>query len=93
MAPSGAGEVNLTITDAPSDQWQEVSVVLKSASLRNASDRTWTQVWLADPANPLAGKVNLVDLNSVAHWSATAVPSPWEPMTSFSWSSTPTPPP
>ena len=65
-APSGAGAVNLTITDAPSDQWQEVSVVLKSASLRNASDHTWTQVWLADPANPLAGKVNLVDLNSVA---------------------------
>lgn len=61
-----AGRVNLSITDAPSDQWQEVSVVLNSASLRSASDHTWTQVWLADPANPLAGKVNLVDLNSVA---------------------------
>ena len=64
--PPATGQLSLTITDAPSDQWQEVSVVLKSASLRNASDHTWTQVWLADPANPSAGKVNLVDLNSVA---------------------------
>jgi hypothetical protein len=65
-ATAGAGAVSLSITDAPSDQWQEVSVVLKSASLRNAADHTWSQVWLADPAHPLAGKINLVDLNSVA---------------------------
>jgi hypothetical protein len=75
--PTAAGQVSLTITDAPSDQWQEVSVVLKSASLRSASDQTWTQVWLVDPANPLAGKVNLVDLNSVADLlsHASAIPA------------------
>jgi len=30
--PDAGGTVNLTVTDAPSDQWQEVSVVLKAAS-------------------------------------------------------------
>ncbi len=61
-----AGNLNLTITDAPSDNWQQVTVVLKSASLRNQADQSWTQVWTADPATPNAGVVNLVDLNSVA---------------------------
>jgi hypothetical protein len=65
QAPA-AGSLNLAITDAPSDTWQQVSVVLKTASLRNQADQTWTQVWTADPANPASGVVNLVDLNSVA---------------------------
>jgi hypothetical protein len=60
------GSLNLTVTDAPSDSWQQVSVVLKSASLRTQGTDTWTQVWTADPTNPTSGLVNLVDLNSVA---------------------------
>ena len=62
---SAQGAVNIAITDAPSDSWQEVSVVLNSAALlpkgQHANPQT---VWTADPANP--AKINLVDLNSVA---------------------------
>lgn len=65
-AAAGTGSLNLAVTDAPSDSWQQVSVVLKTASLRNQADQAWTQVWAADPANPASGVVNLVDLNSVA---------------------------
>lgn len=64
--PAAGGSLNLAVTDAPSDSWQQVSVVLKTASLRNRADQTWTQVWAADPANPASGVVNLVDLASVA---------------------------
>ncbi|BDU73819.1 DUF4382 domain-containing protein [Mesoterricola silvestris] len=65
-AVTGTGSLNLAVTDAPSDAWQQVSVVLKTASLRNQADQSWTQVWAADPANPASGVVNLVDLASVA---------------------------
>jgi hypothetical protein len=65
-AMAGTGSLNLAVTDAPSDSWQQVSVVLKTASLRSQAGQTWTQVWAADPANPASGVVNLVDLNSVA---------------------------
>jgi len=63
---AGTGSLNLAVTDAPSDSWQQVSVVLRTASLRNQADQAWTQVWAADPANPASGVVNLVDLASVA---------------------------
>ena len=65
-APSGNGTVNLAITDAPSDSWQQVSVVLESASLVAQGSSTPVPIWTASTTNPNAGVVNLVDLNSVA---------------------------
>ena len=65
--PSGAtGSLNLLVTDAPTDDWQEVTVVLKSISLHNRNGNSWEDVWTADPAAPDAGKINLVDLSGVA---------------------------
>jgi Domain of unknown function (DUF4382) len=64
---SGArGSLNLLLTDGPTDDWQEVSVVLKSISLYDRDNHAWEDVWTADPANPGAGKINLVDLSGVA---------------------------
>lgn len=60
------GRLNLLVTDAPTDDWQEVTVVLKSAGLFHRESQSWQTVWTADPANPAAGKVNLVDLSGVA---------------------------
>jgi hypothetical protein len=65
--PSGrTGSLNLLLTDGPTDDWQEVTVVLKSISLYARDSHSWEDVWTADPANPDAGKVNLVDLSGVA---------------------------
>ena len=66
IAPGAAGKVNLAITDAPSDNWEQVSVVLRSASLIAAGPQAPVPVWTASSANPGAGLVNLVDLSSVA---------------------------
>lgn len=64
--PSGAtGSLNLLVTDAPTDDWQEVTVVLKSVSLHRRDGNSWEDVWTADPAAPDAGKINLVDLSGV----------------------------
>jgi hypothetical protein len=64
--PSGAtGGLNLLLTDGPTDEWQEVTVVLKSVSLHSRGGNTWEDVWTADPANPASGTVNLVDLSGV----------------------------
>ena len=62
----GTGSLNLLVTDGPTDDWQEVTVVLKSISLYNRGDHAWEDVWTADAANPDAGKINLVDLTGVA---------------------------
>ena len=59
-----AGMVNLAITDAPSDTWQQVSVQLVSAGLIAQGATTATPVWTASAATPTV--VNLVDLSSVA---------------------------
>ncbi len=64
----GTGRVNVLVTDAPSDDWQEVTVVLKSIALRKHEDLSWAEVWTADPNNPDAGKLNLVDLAGVAQY-------------------------
>jgi len=65
--PSGAtGGLNLLLTDGPTDDWQEVTVVLKSLSLHSREGNSWEDVWTADPVNPDAGKINLVDLSGVA---------------------------
>jgi len=64
--PSGAtGGLNLLLTDGPTDEWQEVTVVLKSVSLHSREGNSWENVWTADPANPASGTVNLVDLSGV----------------------------
>jgi hypothetical protein len=64
--PSGAtGGLNLLLTDGPTDEWQEVTVVLKSVSLHSREGNSWEDVWTADPANPASGTVNLVDLSGV----------------------------
>jgi len=62
----GTGSLNLLLTDAPTDEWQEVTVVLKSVDLYNRDGRNWERVWAADPANPDSGRINLVDLSGVA---------------------------
>ncbi|MGA2534358.1 MAG: DUF4382 domain-containing protein [Candidatus Aminicenantales bacterium] len=62
----GTGRVNLLVTDAPSDDWQEVTVKVNSISLRKADDQSWNSVWTADPNDPNSGKLNLVDLSGVA---------------------------
>ena len=66
------GGLNLLLTDGPTDEWQEVTVVLKSISVYVRDDHVWEAVWTADPANPDAGKVNLVDLSGVAQILAQA---------------------
>ena len=65
-ASSGTtGRVNVMVTDGPTDDWQEVTVVVKSISLGLTGSLSWTEVWAADPAVPDSGKINLVDLNGV----------------------------
>ena len=65
-ASGATGSLNLLVTDAPTDDWEEVTVVLKSFSLYNRDGQSWENVWTAAPDNPDAGKVNLVDLSGVA---------------------------
>ena len=69
---NATGRLNVLVTDSPTDDWEQVTVVLKSISLRNALTRQWVEVWTADPNNPLAGTVNLVDLSGVAQFLTSA---------------------
>jgi hypothetical protein len=67
--PSGAtGGLNLFVTDAPTDEWEQVTVVLKSIGLHRKGSDVWETVWTANPANPAAGTINLVELNGVAEY-------------------------
>ena len=67
--PSGAtGGLNLFVTDAPTDEWEQVTVVLKSIGLHRKGSDAWETVWTADSANPAAGTINLVELNGVAEY-------------------------
>ncbi len=63
---AGTGSLNIMMTDAPSDDWQEVSVLMKAVSVYENTTHAWKEVWTADPANAQSGKVNLVDLSGVA---------------------------
>ncbi len=65
-ASGATGGLNVLLTDGPTDDWQEVTVVLKSLSLCNRDDHSWKDVWTADTANLDAGTMNLVDLSGVA---------------------------
>lgn len=65
--PSGAtGGLNLLLTDGPTDDWQEVTVVLKSISLHRQGGDSWEDVWTPPADDPDADKVNLVDLSGVS---------------------------
>jgi hypothetical protein len=71
--PSRAtGGLNVLLTDGPTDDWQEVTVVLKSVSLHRQDSSSWEEVWTADTANPDAGTINLVDLSGVSQYLTTA---------------------
>jgi len=63
---NATGGLNLFLTDAPTDEWEQVTVVLKSISLHRSNSTTWESVWTADPSDPASGTVNLVELNEVA---------------------------
>jgi hypothetical protein len=60
--------VSVLITDSPSDDWQQVSVQLKSISVRSHSDHSYTQVWSPPAGAATPPTVNLVDLNGVAQF-------------------------
>jgi len=64
-AAGATGRLNVLLTDGPTDDWQEVTVVLKSVSLHSREGNSWEDVWTADPDNPASGTVNLVDLSGV----------------------------
>jgi len=63
---SGSGSLRLLVTDAPSDDWQEVTVMVKSVSLYRTEDQSWNSVWTADSTDANSGKLNLIDLSGVA---------------------------
>jgi hypothetical protein len=70
---SGArGGLNVLLTDGPTDEWSKVIVVLKSVSLHRHDGNSWEDVWTADPANPDAGTINLIDLSGVSQILAAA---------------------
>jgi hypothetical protein len=61
----GTGNLKLLMTDAPTDEWTEVTVHFLSASLHRHGSSTWEAFWTANTADPASGKVNLVDLSGV----------------------------
>ncbi len=66
--PVVTAPLNVIITDSPADDWQQVSVQLKSISVRNQADQSWTQVWSPPASATTPPTVNLVDLNGVAQF-------------------------
>jgi Domain of unknown function (DUF4382) len=63
---SGTGNLTMLMTDAPSDDWTEVTVHFLSASLHVQGSDTWESFWTATTTDPASGKVNLIDLSGVA---------------------------
>jgi hypothetical protein len=61
----GAGNLTMLMTDAPSDEWTEVTVHFTSASLHREDGDKWEEIWKAT-ADPASGKVNLIDLSGVS---------------------------
>jgi len=62
---AGTGDLALLMTDAPTDDWTEVTVRFLSASLHRQGSGTWEDFWTADTSDPASGKVNLIDLSGV----------------------------
>lgn len=62
----GTGSLTMLMTDAPTDDWTEVTVHFLSASLHLKGSDTWESFWTANAADPASGKVNLIDLSGVS---------------------------
>jgi Domain of unknown function (DUF4382) len=60
---TGTGRVNILVTDGPTDDWEELTVTLKSVTLRNAITHAWTDNIL-NANTPTT--LNLVDLTGVS---------------------------
>lgn len=67
-APVATGSASIILTDAPSDQWSAVEVVVTKITLLNKTDHT-KEVVAFEGAT---AKINLVDLDSVGELLATA---------------------
>jgi hypothetical protein len=61
----GTGSLTLLMTDAPSDDWTEVTVHFLSASLHVRGTHAWKDFWTADTTDPASGQVNLLDLSGI----------------------------
>ena len=66
--PTPTGATSIILTDAPSDQWSAVEVVVTKVTLLNKTDHT-KEVVAFEGAT---AKINLVDLDSVGELLATA---------------------
>lgn len=66
--PAATGSASIILTDAPSDQWSAVEVVVTKVTLLNKADHT-KEVVAFEGAT---AKINLVDLDSVGELLATA---------------------
>jgi hypothetical protein len=62
----GTGSLTMLMTDAPSDDWTEVTVHFLSASLHVKGSDTWVDFWAATQGDTASGKVNLIDLSGVS---------------------------
>ncbi len=67
-APTPTGATSIILTDAPSDQWSAIEVVVTKVALLNKADHT-REVVAFEGAT---AKINLVDLDSVGELLATA---------------------
>lgn len=66
--PAATGATSIILTDAPSDQWSAIEVVVTKVTLLNKTDHT-KEVVAFEGAT---AKINLVDLDSVGELLATA---------------------
>lgn len=67
-APTPMGAASIILTDAPSDQWSAIEVVVTKVTLLNKADHTKEVVAFQGAT----AKINLVDLDSVGELLATA---------------------
>ena len=67
-APVVTGAASFILTDAPSDQWSAINVVVTKVTLLNKADHTKEVVAFSGTT----AKINLVDLDSVGELLATA---------------------
>jgi hypothetical protein len=58
------GGLNLLVTDGPTDEWSQVTVILKSISIHHRSRGGWETIWTA--AEGTKTTLNLVDLNGIS---------------------------
>lgn len=66
--PVPTGQASIILTDAPSDQWSAINVVITKVTLLNKADHTKEEVAFEGTS----AKINLVDLDSVGELLATA---------------------